>query len=193
MRQVAIPLGELISRRARRRKSRALPRRAAMMPPPEAPKVKPELTAAVAAGWEMRAVQIPKRNEMLTRIETAIREVREAIAKSEREFNDAMRSLARAQNLDAIILAVCIHFRVQPEELFGRSRPDRIAWPRQVAMVLMREDGLTLSQVGRRMGGRDHGTVIHAIEAVERRTSTDPQARMAVEQVRAELAAIRDP
>ena len=53
------------------------------------------------------------------------------------------------------------------EQLLGRSRAPRLALARQVAMYLCRElAGLSLPEVGRAVGGRDHATALHAVRKV---------------------------
>jgi chromosomal replication initiator protein len=53
-----------------------------------------------------------------------------------------------------------------------------IAEARQVAMYLTREMAkLSLVEVGKAFGGRDHGTVIHACKLVKKRMEEDPKAR----------------
>src|SRR5690606_29768686 len=61
--------------------------------------------------------------------------------------------------------------------------------PRQVAMYLMRQLlGLSLVEIGRLFGGRDHSTVIHSIEKVKQELASDEEFRARVEAIRAELA-----
>ena len=56
-------------------------------------------------------------------------------------------------------------------------------------MYLMRQLlGLSLVEIGRLFGGRDHSTVIHSIEKVEQEMAADAAFRSRVEAVRAELA-----
>ena len=58
--------------------------------------------------------------------------------------------------------------------------------PRQIAMYLMREEtGASLAEIGARIGGRDHTTVIHGIEKIEARLLEDPA-------LRAQLLGIRE-
>jgi chromosomal replication initiator protein len=70
------------------------------------------------------------------------------------------------------------------------SREMRIARPRQVAMFFAQKlTGLPLTEIGRRFGGRDHSTVIHAKKAVEQRAAADPYVEMELEVLRERLAA----
>ena len=65
-------------------------------------------------------------------------------------------------------------FRVSRKMLAGPSRLKNIAWPRQVAMYLAREAGMSLADIGERLGRRDHSTVRHGVEKVRGELAGDP-------------------
>jgi chromosomal replication initiator protein len=89
-----------------------------------------------------------------------------------------------AQSIDEIQLAVGQHFGLSPEELLSTSRTPRIAWPRQLAMYLSRElTGESLPAIGRKFGGRDHTTVLHAWRRTSARISSDEDCRLTVEKL----------
>ena len=94
------------------------------------------------------------------------------------------------------------HHRVDPEDRLRllpyplRPRCDRkkrtrtIALPRQVAMYLCRRyTDASFPVIGERFGGRDHSTVIHAAQVIERRIEQDPALREAVEKLQRKLDA----
>jgi chromosomal replication initiator protein len=92
------------------------------------------------------------------------------------------------RSVDEIQAAACEHFGLSPNELLSSSRTARIAWPRQVAMYLSRElTDESLPAIGRRFGGRDHTTVLHAWRRTKTRIAEDPGARDAVENLRRSL------
>ncbi|NLI97901.1 chromosomal replication initiator protein DnaA [bacterium] len=67
-------------------------------------------------------------------------------------------------------------FNISTEEMLSRSRTANLALARQSAMFLMRKIlGLPLKEIGRFFGGKDHTTVIHAIEKVRRLTEEDAE------------------
>jgi len=79
---------------------------------------------------------------------------------------------------ERILAAVSERFGVRPETLVGKRRTQAIAQPRQVAMYLMRHlTELSLVEIGRFFGGRDHSTVIHAIRQVAERIQGDEAFR----------------
>jgi len=97
---------------------------------------------------------------------------------------------ARRQQLtpEAVIDAVSQHYRVSVPELVGPGRRRDVVVPRQVAMYLMREElGLSLVEIGQRLGGRDHTTVLHGIEKIEQQLQHDGQLRGEVLAVRERL------
>lgn len=76
--------------------------------------------------------------------------------------------------MTAIQAVVRGYFCLRHGELIGPSRARRVSWPRQIAMVLVRQcDGRSLPEIGRRFGGRDHTTVLHALRAVADRRKSD--------------------
>jgi chromosomal replication initiator protein len=75
---------------------------------------------------------------------------------------------------DRIVVAVAERFSVKTEAMFGQRRTRSIALPRQVAMYLMRQlTDLSLVEIGRMFGGRDHTTVIYACEKVAAQVGAD--------------------
>jgi chromosomal replication initiator protein len=80
-------------------------------------------------------------------------------------------------SLEAIQQAVCEVFSITVDELLSSNRSARLVWPRQVAMYLARENtNLTFPDIGRRFGGRNHTTVMHAVRRTADRVSTDREA-----------------
>jgi chromosomal replication initiator protein len=68
---------------------------------------------------------------------------------------------------ERILAAVSDGFGVKIEALCGQRRTQSVALPRQVAMYLMRQlTDLSLAEIGRVVGGRDHTTVLYACDKV---------------------------
>lgn len=87
-----------------------------------------------------------------------------------------------------ILDTVANTFNVTREELVGRNRSKRIAFPRQIAMYLLREiSNESLPQIGKVLGGRDHTTVLYACEKIADMIETDEMVRRQVLQLRKEL------
>jgi chromosomal replication initiator protein len=80
--------------------------------------------------------------------------------------------------VEEMVEAVSQHFSVGKRALMGKGRTRVVARPRQILMYLLRTQlGLPLEEVGRLIGGRDHSTVIHAVDKITRLSSSDVQIR----------------
>ncbi len=80
----------------------------------------------------------------------------------------------RALTADSIIQLVCNYFGLTVLEMIGPSRKQPLALSRQIAMYLCRElTDLSLPKIGTAFGGRDHTTVLHAVEKVKRLIVSD--------------------
>jgi len=76
---------------------------------------------------------------------------------------------------------VATHFGVTPSDLAGRKRTQGIVMPRQIAMYLSRKLlDVSLPDVGKFFGGRDHSTVIHSCEKIANEIETDVKLRVLV-------------
>ena len=85
---------------------------------------------------------------------------------------------------------VADHYNLRMSDLLSPRRARAIARPRQVAMFLSKTlTSKSLPDIGRRFGGRDHTTVIHAVKKVEELKMTDSQIAEDVELLRRMLEA----
>ena len=76
-------------------------------------------------------------------------------------------------------------YKLELRELHSPRRARRVARPRQVAMFLARElTSRSLPDIGRRFGGRDHTTVLHACRRIEALCRTDPVFQQEVDFLR---------
>lgn len=105
----------------------------------------------------------------------------------------AMSSLGadhRETNLDGrqIAQAVSEYYRIPFEAMCGKQRDKYVLLPRQVAMYLIRQETQTsLFEIGQLFGGRDHSTVLHACEKIERNLKQNPTLRQDVSAIREQL------
>jgi chromosomal replication initiator protein len=91
--------------------------------------------------------------------------------------------------LARIRAAVTKHYGLLPTDLRSRRIMRRIAHPRQVAMYLCRElTERTIPEIAASFGGRDHSTVLHAINKTEERLRADPKLAADIEALRRVLA-----
>ncbi len=91
---------------------------------------------------------------------------------------------------ERILTAVSERFGVKTEALLGQRRTQVVALPRQVAMYLLRQlTDLSLVEIGRVFGGRDHTTVLYACEKIARRINAEDAFREKVNSLISTLAA----
>lgn len=80
------------------------------------------------------------------------------------------------------------HYNIRLEDFSSKKRTKSIAFPRQVAMYLSRElTDFSLPKIGEEFGGRDHTTVIHAHEKIEKMLKEDKQLQEEIKQIRSML------
>ncbi len=87
---------------------------------------------------------------------------------------DMFRASQRRITIDEIQKRVSDHFRIRQAEMVSARRAREVARPRQIAMYLAKQlTPRSLPEIGRRFGGRDHTTVIHAVRQIERLRGID--------------------
>jgi chromosomal replication initiator protein len=75
---------------------------------------------------------------------------------------------------DLIIEVIAEHFNISPSDIYSINKSRNIAYPRQIAMYLCRKlTELSLADIGKLMGNRDHSTILHGIDKVERNINKD--------------------
>jgi chromosomal replication initiator protein len=105
----------------------------------------------------------------------------------------ALASLAtdgrqRRVSVADVLEAVAEHYRISPDDLRGKQRDKHIVVPRQVAMYLMRQETeASLMEIGQALGGRDHSTVLHGCEKINREVNEDSALRKEVLAIRQQL------
>lgn len=87
-----------------------------------------------------------------------------------------------------VIELVAKEWQVSVDALIGRDRSQKVAQPRQVAMYLLRkETDASLPQIGEVLGGRDHTTVMYAIEKISGEIETKTELRKRVVSIKQQL------
>jgi len=103
---------------------------------------------------------------------------------------DILRASERKVTIDEILRKVADHYNLRLSDLLSARRARQVARPRQVAMYLAKTlTSKSLPDIGRRFGGRDHTTVIHAVRKIEELRATDAQIAEDVELLRRMLEA----
>jgi chromosomal replication initiator protein len=105
----------------------------------------------------------------------------------------ALASLAtdgrqRRVSVADVLEAVAEHYRISLDDLCGKQRDKHIVVPRQVAMYLMRQETeASLMEIGQALGGRDHSTVMHGCEKINREVNENSTLRKEVMAIRQQL------
>jgi chromosomal replication initiator protein len=108
---------------------------------------------------------------------------------AEREVRDLIRPLdQRKIKIEDIQRIVARHYSVSRSDLLSSRRTANVVRPRQVAMYLAKTMTLrSLPEIGRRFGGRDHTTVLHAVRKIEHLVGNDATLANEIESLKREL------
>ena len=89
-------------------------------------------------------------------------------------LHDVLRANDRRVTIEEIQKRVAEHFNIRLTDMYSARRARAVARPRQVAMYLSKQlTARSLPEIGRKFGGRDHTTVMHAVKKVEELRQTD--------------------
>ena len=103
---------------------------------------------------------------------------------------DTLKEVDRKVTVEEIVRKVADHYNLKIAEIVGPRRTKTLARARQVAMYLAKKlTQRSLPDIGRRFGGRDHTTVIHAVRRIDELKATDSQIAEDVEILRRILEA----
>jgi chromosomal replication initiator protein len=120
--------------------------------------------------------------------EVSIELAREALADKIRPGEELPSSPRSLPSIDRIQDVVARRWGVTAEQLRSKARIKTLVVPRQIAMYLARDIlQMQLIEIGQAFGGRDHSTVIHSVDKVQRQMSRDRGFRERIEGARSEL------
>lgn len=111
----------------------------------------------------------------------------------ERFIDDTLKDITNKQismriNDLSIKKAVATFYGITIDELVSRRRSRNIAFPRQIAMYLIREmTDFSLPKIGNSFGGKDHTTVMHACDKIAICIETNPEVKQVVNQIKESL------
>ncbi len=105
-------------------------------------------------------------NKLLAYAQLTGRPITKTLA--EEQLKDILSACRRRITIDEIQRAVCEYYRIDRSEMSSKRRARAVVRPRQVAMYLAKVmTPRSYPEIGRKFGGRDHSTVIHAVRLVE--------------------------
>ena len=89
-------------------------------------------------------------------------------------LQDLLRANDRRVTVDEIQRQVADYYNIKLSDLLSARRARQVARPRQLAMYLSKQlTSMSLPAIGRKFGGRDHTTVMHAVKRIEELRKTD--------------------
>jgi chromosomal replication initiator protein len=107
---------------------------------------------------------------------------------AEEVLQDMVRAIPQGLSIDAIQREVATYFDVKLHDLKGPKRLQAVARPRMIAMYLSRKlTGSSFPEIGSRFGGKDHSTVISAVNKIERLLAQDSNLRSVVNTLESHL------
>jgi chromosomal replication initiator protein len=136
-----------------------------------------------------------------TRVDSNIRELEGALNKliakaslttspitmemAEKAINDIVSGQEKVISSEYIQEVVGKYFNINPKDLKGSKRSNDVTFPRQIAMYLCRNvANMSLPQIGNDFGKRDHTTVMHACNKIEREIKEKSNTKLIVESVK---------
>ncbi|WP_246218559.1 chromosomal replication initiator protein DnaA [Parasphingorhabdus halotolerans] len=113
-------------------------------------------------------------NKLLAYAQLTGRDITRELA--EEQLSDILSACRRRITIDEIQRTVCEYYRLERNEMSSKRRARAVARPRQVAMYLAKVmTPRSYPEIGRKFGGRDHSTVIHAVKLVEQLRGEDSE------------------
>ena len=104
---------------------------------------------------------------------------------AERAINDIVAQQEKVISSDFIQETVAKYFNISAKDIKGSKRSNEIAFPRQIAMYLCRNVAqMSLPQIGKDFGKRDHTTVMHACNKIEQEIKENSNTKLIVESVK---------
>jgi len=99
-------------------------------------------------------------------------------------LKDMVQETRRVVNINTIQKTVADFYQITLADLKARKRNRNVILPRQVAMYLARKmTTLSLPEIGRAFGGKDHTTVLHSCKKIESSAQTDRQLKNTLDQI----------
>ncbi len=107
----------------------------------------------------------------------------------EQAVSRAVRDMLKKSNeyipsADVITEYICKYYNMDPSILYSQSRSRDVVNARNIAMYLIRRmTNIPLVEIGKKFGGRDHSTVLHSLENVEKKMQSDPSFAEIVKEI----------
>ncbi len=107
---------------------------------------------------------------------------------AKRELREMVQETQNAVTPESILKDISEFFQVSLDALKSKRRTKAIIQPRQIAMYLARNlTHLSLPEIGKAFGGKDHTTILHAVKKVEKDMAADEDLRRLVDRLRTHI------
>ena len=104
---------------------------------------------------------------------------------AEKAVGDLERTTDKVITVDYIQYTVANYYNLDQNDFKIQRKTSDIAFPRQIAMYLSKQlTGLSLKDIGKEFGGKDHSTVIYAIKKVEEEMKLNPNTKTIVDNIK---------
>lgn len=104
---------------------------------------------------------------------------------AEKAINDISSQNSNVISSDYIQEEVAKYFNINKKDLKSSKRSNNIAYPRQIAMYLCRElANMSFPKIGEDFGNRDHTTVMHGCNKIEKEIENNTNTKLIVESVK---------
>lgn len=125
-------------------------------------------------------------NRIVAHADVASQEI--TLESTQEVLQDLLRAHDRRITIDEIQRKVAEHFNLRLSDMHSSRRARNVARPRQIAMYLAKQlTSRSLPEIGRKFGGRDHTTVMHAVRKVEELIADDAQIAQDTDVIRRAL------
>ncbi|HID67755.1 MAG TPA: chromosomal replication initiator protein DnaA, partial [Roseibacterium sp.] len=105
-------------------------------------------------------------------------------------LTDVLRATDKKVTMDEIIKKTCEYYKLRQVDLISQNRQRAIARPRQMAMYLCKRlTQRSLPEIGKKLGGRDHTTILYGVRRIEELMQADSQIAEDAELLRRMLEA----
>ena len=163
-------------------------------------------TAILRSKAEEEQINVP--NDVLSfiasKVDTNVRELESALLRVREaaqlhhapitieRANETLKGMEAADeaviSIDLIQKKVAAYYNIRQSDIVGKKRVKQIVFPRQIAMYLARElTESSLPKIGKEFGGKDHTTVLHAIDKIEKQLAEDDNLQDDIRNLRMEL------
>ena len=107
---------------------------------------------------------------------------------AKKTLKDVFINMENTITPEKIKKTVCKHYGIKLSDMESSKKTNNIAFPRQVAMYLIREmTDASLPKIGQFFGGKHYTTVLYACEKIEEEQKVDPNLRNIIEEIREEI------